>query len=71
MPLLCSYCNLPIKEAPIAAVHLGCASKVMELSTSTNSASLPCTGCKYLRGRHCVSGDSCIRKATDLFSRQA
>lgn len=26
-----------------------------------------CGGCKYERGRFCVAGDNCIRKATDLY----
>jgi hypothetical protein len=30
MPLLCCICNLPIEERPIAAAHLGCASKNIE-----------------------------------------
>ena len=35
MPLLCSYCHKEITEAPIAAIHLGCAPKVMELAATT------------------------------------
>jgi len=34
MPLLCSYCHKEITEAPIAAIHLGCAPKVMELAAT-------------------------------------
>ena len=36
MSLLCSYCHKEITEAPIAAIHLGCAPKVMELAATDN-----------------------------------
>ena len=42
---------------------------VEALDTSTNSASLTCTGCKYLRGRHCLlSANHCSRAAEDMYT---
>jgi hypothetical protein len=38
MPLLCSYCHKEITEAPIAAIHLGCSPKVMELAAQQKAA---------------------------------
>ena len=42
-------------------------------SASNNIASLPCPDdCEYKKGRFCIAGDFCIRKAGDLYRpRQA
>ena len=41
MSLLCSFCHKEITEAPIAAIHLGCAPKVMELAATDSQQLKP------------------------------
>jgi hypothetical protein len=57
MSLLCSYCHKEIIEAPIAVIHLECASKIMELGPDhnrQNDENKPhCYHCKK-RKRGCI-----------------
>ena len=65
MSLLCSYCHKEITEAPIAAIHLGCAPKVMELAATDSQQ----TQAKIVRGckecslyNECTDGENGSRK---------